>query len=200
MFDPTSPEIWLGYADESYVATRLLWFSGMFIQAPVAAHRTVELYLKAYLVSAGEEVRPGKRSWGHKLSDLGEVCGTFASDFLAEAVARRLLFYERYFRFVRYPSDPGSPEDGSLIWLSFDSNIAPLDELAAFIRPRIFLSESAWSNSKLNELSSSQFPKHGLQKRALNDSNKHLDLILCDQTNSSRVPFDSEFDFDKPGC
>lgn len=200
MFDPTSPEIWLGYADESYVTTRLLWFTGLSIDASVNAHRTVELYLKAYLVGAGQEVSPGSRSWGHRLGELGEVCGRYSSEFLAEAVARRLIFFERYFDFVRYPNEPGSPEDGSLIWFGFNSNIGPLDELVAFIRPRISLPNSAWSNSKLNELSSSQFPERGYQKRALTDSNKHLNLILCNKTGSSRVPFDNSFRYDKLGC
>ena len=200
MFDPTSPDIWLGYADQSYVATRLLWFSGLLIDSPIHAHRTLELYLKAYLVGAGEGVRPGSKSWGHRLGELGKVCGGYCSDFLEEAVVRRLVFFDRYFNFVRYPNEPGSPKDGSLIWFSFDSNIAPLDELVAFIRPRTNLLDSVWSESTLNKLALSQAPESGYQKRALTDSNTHLPLILCDKTTFSDVPFDNTFSYDKPGC
>ena len=135
MFDPGSAVNWLRYADSSYVATRLLWFTGFWMEAPVSAHRTLELYLKAFLVSHGEEIRPGSRAWGHALGALGTVCNRHASEFADLAVVRRLDFYQRYFEFVRYPSDPGSPDDGSLVWFSFDSNIEPLDELTAFIRP-----------------------------------------------------------------
>lgn len=198
MFDPTSAIFWLGYADESYVATRMLWFTGLQIEAPVNAHRTVELYLKAYLVSAGEVAKPGSKAWGHRLGSLGDICGCYSSEFSEEAVARRLRYFERYFDFVRYPSEPGSPEDGSLVWFGFDQNIAPLDELVAFIRPRISLSDSEWSKSKLNELHSSESPDRGYQKRALTDCNSHLDLIICIDTNDSNVSFDDSFCYDRP--
>src|SRR3546814_2735528 len=118
MLYPTCPDVWRGYADYSYVASRLLWFTGNTTEASVNAHRTVELYLKAYLVGTGEGVRLQSRSWGHKLGKLGDVCAEHSSDFSEIAVARRLAFFERYFEFVRYPSEPGSPTDGSLIWLA----------------------------------------------------------------------------------
>lgn len=200
MLDPNSPEVWLGYADESYLAARLLWFTGLQIGASVQAHRTLELYLKAYLVSAGEEVTPGSNSWGHALDKLRKVCGSHCSDFFDEPVARRLKFFDRYFEFVRYPSEPGSPEDDSLTWFGFDSNVAPMDELVAFIRPRIILPDSSWSISQLNQLKSSSSPEREFQTRALSDCNTHLDQILCDVTNRSSVSFDHTFNYDKPGC
>ena len=63
MFDPSSPQIWLGYADHSYVATRLLWFTGFPFEAPVSAHRTIELYLKTFLVGNGEKIAKGQPGW-----------------------------------------------------------------------------------------------------------------------------------------
>lgn len=200
MLDPTSPVIWLHYADQSYVATRLLWFAGLWHEAPVNAHRTLELYLKAVLVSHGEQVRRGSRAWGHALSHLGTVCTEYASDFANDDVVRRLAFFQRYFDFVRYPSDPGSPDDESLVWFSFDSNIRPLDELTAFIRPRIHLDHAAWLSSSVHEIVNSDTPTLGYQRRALTDSNDVLAIIDCLKTASVIVPFDQDFDYDFPGC
>lgn len=115
MVDPRSVAVWLRYADRSYVATRLLWFTGLRLEAPVSAHRTIELYLKAFLVSHGEEIRRGSKAWGHTLGDLGNVCSRYSSEFADQAVVRRLAFFQRYFDFVRYPTDTGGPDDGSLV-------------------------------------------------------------------------------------
>ena len=200
MLDPTSAIIWLHYADQSYVATRLLWFTGLWHEAPVSAHRTLELYLKAVLVSHGEEIRRGSRAWGHTLSHLGTVCSEYVSDFAGDNVVRRLAFFQRYFDFVRYPSDPGSPDDGSLVWFSFDSNIRPLDELTAFIRPRIQLADAEWLSSSVHDIVNSDTPGLGYQRRALSDCNDVLTLIDCLKTESVIVPFDGGFDYDFPGC
>ena len=200
MFDPNSPLIWLHYADSSYTATRLLWFTGLWKEAPVSAHRTIELYLKAFLVSHGEEVRPGSPAWGHLLGDLGDTCSRYASAFGDQAVVRRLSFFQRYFDFVRYPSEPGSPDDGSLVWFSFDSNIQPLDELVAFIRPRIQLADTDWLDSLIHQTISSDSPESGYQRRALTDSNLSLTTIDCTKTESVFVSFDERFDYDMPGC
>ena len=54
MFGKDYGDIWVHYADDSYIATRLLWFTGLWFEASVNAHRTIELYLKAYLV--GQEI------------------------------------------------------------------------------------------------------------------------------------------------
>ena len=200
MFDPASPVIWLHYADHSYVATRLLWFTGLWQEAPVSAHRTIELYLKALLVSHGEEIRPGSRAWGHVLSELGTVCGEYASGFANEEVVRRLAFFQRYFDFVRYPSDPGSPDDGSLVWFSFDSNIRPLDELTAFVRPRIQLDEAEWLSSSVHKIVNSDSRAFGYQRRALTDYNDVIAIIDCLKSESVTVPFDGSFDYGFPGC
>lgn len=192
--------MWLGYADDSYVATRLLWFTGCNIESSVNAQRTLELYLKAYLVSKGEEVKIGARSWGHSLTKLGKVCSGYSNDFLADDVMRRLKFFERYFEFVRYPNDPGSPDDGSLIWLSFDSIVFPLDELVSFVRPRIDLTADDWKRSGLAILADSRDPESSFRKRALTDSNKLLTLILCKKTGSIETRFSTDFSYDKAGC
>ena len=177
MFDPSSAVIWLHYGDSSYAATRLLWLTGLWMEAPVSAHRTIELYLKAFLVSHGEEIRPRSRAWGHALGDLGYTCNRHASEFADQAVVRRLSFFQRYFDFVRYPSEPGSPDDGSLVWFSFDSIIQPLDDLIAFIRPRIQLADTDWLDSLIHETIAWDSPKTGYQRRALTDSNQRLAII-----------------------
>lgn len=200
MFDPTSAVIWLHYADSSYTATRLLWFTGLWMEAPVSAHRTIELYLKAFLVSHGEEIRPRSRAWGHVLGDLGQTCNRYASEFGDQAIVRRLGFFQRYFDFVRYPSEPGSPDDGSLVWFSFDSNIQPLDELIAFIRPRIQLADTDWLDSLIHQTITSDSPQTGYQRRALSDGNHSLATINCTTTESVVVPFDEGFSYDMPGC
>ena len=200
MLDPHSTVIWLHYADNSYTAARLLWFNGLCLEASVTAHRTIELYLKAFLVSRGEEIRPGSQAWGHVLGDLGNACNRYASEFAGEAVVRRLDFFQRYFDFVRYPSDPGSPHDGSGVWFSFDSNIQTLDELTAFVRPRIQLDDSDWLDSTIHKIISSDSYRIGYQRRALTDSNRSLTIIDCLKTESVIVPFNEEFDYDLPGC
>ena len=200
MFDPSSAVIWLHYADSSYAATRLLWFTGLWMEAPVSAHRTIELYLKAFLVSNGEEIRPRSPGWGHVLGDLGYTCNRYESEFSDQAVVRRLSFFQRYFDFVRYPSEPGSPDDGSLVWFSFDSNIQPLDELIAFIRPRIQLADADWLDSLIHQTIASESPRTAYQRRALTDSNQSLATIDCTTTESVVVPFDGAFDYDLPGC
>ena len=72
MFGTDNPAVWVAYADRSYLITRLLWFTGFMFDAPVSSHRTLELYLKAFLVSQGEDVAKGKVTWGHDLKGLTE--------------------------------------------------------------------------------------------------------------------------------
>lgn len=200
MLDPGVPEFWLGYADNSYVATRLLWFTGQWVEAPVSAHRTLELYLKAFLVSHGEEVRPRSQTWGHVLSDLGTACKHYSLDFANEDVHQRLKYFQRYFDFVRYPSEPGSPADGSLVWFSFDSNIQPLDELTAFIRPRVRLEDACWLRSSIRRILNSEEKSMGFQRRALTDTNGVISQINCSTTDAVEVLFKRNFNYDLPGC
>jgi hypothetical protein len=71
MFGTADPKVWLHFADNSYLSSRLLFFTGFTLEAPVSAHRTLELYLKAFLVAKGVDVKPGSPAWGHRLSSLG---------------------------------------------------------------------------------------------------------------------------------
>ena len=198
MFGRTDPNVWLHYADNSYVSSRLLFFTGFMLEAPVGAHRTLELYLKTLLVARGVEVRPGSPAWGHRLSQLGTVAAEVDASFGQEPLQRRLHFFERYFDYVRYPNDDG-PEDGSLVWFSFDANIAPLDEAVAFIRPRIPFPEEAWRSSAISRLLAESEPQTQ-QHRALLDGNDHINLIACEATGAPGLTFREEFSFDKPGC
>lgn len=200
MFDPNLTFSWVIYADRSYVATRLLFFSGLWFEASFNAHRTVELYLKAYIVSKGGTISPDSPGWGHKLGQLGEECSRYCFSFKNVEVTRRLHYFERYFQFVRYPNEEPSPNDGSLTWFSYDSNILPLDELVAFIRPRIYLTDKEWIESYLFDLYNRPSVTTSYPKRALTDHNDKLEIILCNKTNDSSVEFTKNFNFDKPGC
>lgn len=53
MFGNDYSDVWLSYADNSYIISRLLWFTGFMLECPVNVHRTIELYLKAFLVGQG---------------------------------------------------------------------------------------------------------------------------------------------------
>jgi len=194
MLSPDFPTIWLSYADHSYIAARLMWFVNLqTTEAPASAHRTIELYLKAFLVSHGQAVRRGSPTWGHQLGELGEAGRRLCEDFAAEAVQRRLSYFQRYFDFVRYPSE-GVPNDGSLIWYADDAVLFPLDELVAFIRPRVKLTQEEWAKSFLSSI------QNGYQRDALCDHNEHLDQIRCSSTTRTAVAFNTGFRYDRPGC
>lgn len=201
MFGINNPEAWLFHADGSYIATRLLWFSHFMIEAPVNSHHTIELYLKTYLVSSGATIKKGQRSWGHDLVQLTKACSNYSIDFSTPELVRRIAFYQRYHELVRYPSEiEGALQDGSLIWFSFDSAILPLDEVVAFVRPRIHLSNECWKNSRLNMLSREEKPEWSLQQRALKNTNNYINQINCDHTHHTQIKFDSHFKLDLPGC
>jgi hypothetical protein len=170
------------------------------LDAPVSCHRAIELYLKAFLVSQGEEVAKGKVAWGHDLKRLSESCAQHKKDFADPEFTRRVGFFQRYFDFVRYPSELDRSDGQGMIWFSIDSCILPIDELVAFIRPRIELTEDEWRESDLNRLNTTTDKEKDFQRRALIDSNDHLDMILCSRTNASMVTFSPEFTFDLPGC
>lgn len=200
MFGTDYSEIWLGYADKSYIATRLLWFTGFMIEAPVNAHRTIELYLKSYLVGQGIQVVKSSPAWGHRLGDLCQEAAKIDFSFDNENLQRRIKFFERYFDYVRYPSEPGSPEDGSLTWFSFDSNILPLDEVVAFVRPRVTINDNNWASTTLNRILADRDAAQPHQLRAIEDTNSLLKIICTDNTCQSVVNFNKEFSYDKPGC
>ncbi|WP_019528992.1 HEPN domain-containing protein [Dasania marina] len=200
MFDKSSSSVWLSYADNSYIATRLLWFTGFLIETPVNSHRTIELYIKAFLVGNGIQVKMGSPAWGHKLSDLYKSAVEIDPSIESKDVYRRVKFFERYFDFVRYPSDKVCPDDGSLTWFSFDSNIAPLDELVAFIRPRVSLDLTDWSKTNICNLLADEENAQPHQLRALKDGNNFIDTINTNITTSPHVVFDCDFNFDEAGC
>lgn len=192
--------LWLDYADKNYVATRLLYLTRFYDQSPILAHRTLELYLKAFLLSNGMEIKKGNPSWGHVLHKLGEVSIQFCNDFNNSDVTRRLKFFERYFKHTRYPGWESFPDDGSAIWYSFDSNIEPLDELVAFIRPRIKLSTKLWQMSFVHELITEKLKLSPYQRKALIDANMFLKQIDCKKTNRTKVKFNKQLECDKPWC
>jgi hypothetical protein len=198
MFDKGDPIVWLHYADNSYVATRLLWFTRLALDSAVYGHRTIELYLNAFLASQGVEVKPGSPAWGHDLAALGNAAAGHNRAFAREDVVRRLGFFERYFDYVRYPGDITAPVDGSLTWFAFDANITPLDELVAFIRPRIRLHDEDWRRSLIHALLSGE--NDGYQRRALTDGNLQVGIIDCVTSSDPDVTFDSSFRYDQPGC
>jgi hypothetical protein len=200
MFGRAEPLGWLYYADNSYVATRLLWFTGLPLDSAVYGHRTIELYIKAFLVSRGVEVKPGSPAWGHDLAALGEAAASYDPGFRKEAVARRLRFFERYFDYVRYPGDLVAPADGSQTWFAFNANITPLDELVAFIRPRIRLEDEDWQRSVVHTLVRGSDAERGYQHRALTDGNAQVDVINCLSSAEPQIAFDPSFRYDKPGC
>ena len=200
MYGTDLPIAWVDYADHSYVLTRLTFFTGFLVEAPVSAHRTMELFLKAYLVSKGEKVAPKEAAWGHDLSELQKHCVNHDSSFGNVDLGRRLSYFQRYFDLVRYPSSiEGKLADGTAIWFSFDACVIPLDEVVAFIRPRIMLQNNEWHRSWLSTINSSSEPRWSYQKKALQDGNEHLVDIICGTTWSSVVSF-SSFTFDKAGC
>ena len=205
MFDPDIPEIWLNYSDRSYVATRLLGHTNFLLDTPVHVHRTLELFLKTYIVSTGEKIRKGERSWGHNLESLRKVCESHNSGFSEGEFIRRLVHFQKYFDIIRDPSaigDLNNRDEGSIfkIPFSFDSSIEPMDELVAFIRPRINVEKEVWRSSIIYGLVHEQREWFETQANALKHENNHLDNINCSDTNNSDVEFNPDFDFDLPGC
>ena len=200
MFGKDNSWIWTNYADNSYIATRLVWFTGFWIEAPVSAHRTIELYLKAYLVGQGIRVEKGSPGWGHDLADLWQESAKLDPSFSVEGLRRRIAFFQRYFDFVRYPNNNSGPNDGSLIWFSFDSNIIPLDEIVAFVRPRVKLTEEDWTRTPVYRLLGDRDKAQTHQLRALVDNNELLKTINAKRTRQTAVIFNEGFEFDQPGC
>jgi HEPN domain-containing protein len=204
MFDPNLTTSWVYTADSSYMAARLLCFTGFISgESPVLAHHAVEKYLKGYLVSNGVKIIKGSSAWGHDLSKLAKVCEDYDNDFNIDPLKRRLAYLERYFYYVRYPSE--LPDRGGItLWIGFDSIIQPLDEIVAFVRPRIALMKEEWQNSDIFNVMRSksvESRKHNsFKKRALEDNNAYLDEIDCDETTNSIVNFDDSFNFDTGEC
>jgi hypothetical protein len=199
MFGTDFPMVWVDYGDRNYIMTRLVWFSGFTLDAPVISHRTIELYLKAYLVSKGEPIKSGTAIWGHDLRTLCDECIKHDEGFAMVEFRRRAEYFQRYFDMVRYPSKLSLP-NGHGIWFSFDSCILPLDDVVAFVRPRIELNKDEWAQSTLAHIASASDKHTELQRKALIESNKQIGSIICQQTCRTEVSFDSNFTYDLPGC
>ncbi|MBI4473596.1 MAG: HEPN domain-containing protein [Acidobacteria bacterium] len=191
---------WIVYADGSYIATRLLWFTSRQLDSAVLAHHTVELYLKAFLVSNGVSIRPGSEGWGHGLIKLNEACCNYSTEFSSRAISRRVSFFDRYFELVRYPSKLDSLKDGQMIWFSFDANIQPLDEVVAFVRPRVRMTTEDWESTEMFSILSDSSDRRQYQHRALLDQNPLIKVINCRESGGSSVPFNENFSYDLPGC
>lgn len=185
-------------ADGFYIAARLLIFAGLRLESPVLAHHAIERYLKGYLVGQGEQIVKGSKAWGHKLSGLGKLCSKYDKEFDIKSFSRRLSFFDKYFEYVRYPTELDGMN--GMIWFSFDSNISPLDEVVAFIRPRILQKKDEWGITPIHDVRTSDSDGEKWKKRALEDSNNHIELIDCNESNLTQVNFDSEFDFDSGKC
>ncbi|MFC1730725.1 hypothetical protein ACFL6I_10370 [candidate division KSB1 bacterium] len=200
MYDPDTAHSWIVYADGTYIATRLLWFTSRQLEASVLAQRTVELYLKAYLVSKGVPIQPYSEGWGHQLTRLNEACCAYSKDFSIEAFSRRVGFFDRYFELVRYPSKLDALKDGKMIWFSFDANIQPLDEIVAFVRPRVEMTSDEWKATEIFIVLNDSSERYGYQRDALRDHNAHIDLIACRESAEPTILFDEKFSYDMPGC
>jgi hypothetical protein len=87
-----------------------------------------------------------------------------------------------------------------MIWFGPDSSIMPLDEVVAFIRPRVIIPDIDWKNSQLSFIFNASEPQWALQRKALTDSNRHINKIMCSTTTATEVEFDSSFRVDLPGC
>lgn len=200
MYDTDDAHSWIIYGDGSYIASRMLWFTSRQLEASVLSQRTIELYLKAYLASKGIGIRPGSEGWGHKLTKLNEACCVYSPHFSLEAFSRRVGFFDRYFELVRYPSKLDALKDGQMIWFSFDSIIQPLDEIVAFVRPRVEMTPEQWKATEIFSLLKSASDRYLCQLKALQDHNNHIDVIACTQSGEPMIQFNEGFSYDLPGC
>lgn len=200
MYDPDDAHSWINYGDGSYIATRMLWFTSRQLEASVLSQRTIELYLKAYLASKGVPIKSGSEGWGHKLAKLNEACGVYSPDFSLEAFSRRVSFFDRYFELVRYPSKLDGLKDGQMIWFAFDANIQPLDEIVAFVRPRIEMTPEQWTATEIFSVQNGSPDRYGYQQKALRDRNDHIDVIACSESGKPTVQFNESFSYDLPRC
>ena len=200
MYDPDEAHSWIVYGDGTYIATRMLWFTSRQLEASILSHRTVELYLKAYLASIGIPIEHGSEGWGHKLTKLNEACSAGSTDFSFEAFSRRVGFLDRYFEFVRYPSKLDTLKDGQGISFSFDANIQPLDEIVAYVRPRVEMAPEQWKSTEISSVLNGPSDRYGYQQKALRDHNNHIDVIACSESGAPIVQFKECFSYDLPGC
>jgi HEPN domain-containing protein len=111
----TDAESWLGWAESTFEAARLLFQSNrsqVLFPAVVLGHLALEMYLKAALIAHGHRVvfsqrgvKGGRKNptdvWGHELPDLADKLS--AEVQLSAEVKDGLREFHNYFAEVRYP-------------------------------------------------------------------------------------------------
>lgn len=199
MFEPELPEAWLQYADQGYLTARVLWFTGLQWDSPVHAHRAIELLLKSYLVANGVPIARNSNAWGHRLDALWNTCVSQDRSISSSEMQRRLVYFNDYHDFVRYPTSISSRTGGRLIWFGFERNVAPLDDVFAYLRPRV--RTILGCEGLLEELVTQSSPSgRELLRRALVDSNARLNILVNNEVVPPSSVFSPTFDADKPGC
>ena len=76
---------------------------------------------------------------------------------------------------------------------TFDANIQPLDEIVAFVRPRVRMTAKDWEATEMFSILNDSSDRYGYQRRALQYQNAHLDLIDCRESGESSVPFNESW-------
>jgi hypothetical protein len=87
-----------------------------------------------------------------------------------------------------------------MIWFSFDVNIQSLDEIVAFVRPRVEMTSEQWKATEIFSVLNSSSDRHRYQQKALRDHNDHIDVIACRESGQPAVHFNERFSYDLPGC
>jgi HEPN domain-containing protein len=140
-----SPDLlreWLEWADQDYVAARvllkygtaMLWFPAVFL-----AHRALEKYLKAVLVSYGKRVGNKKQkgdAWGHDLEGLAQKCkGVIPESSNTSNTLTSRDFVSCLRKFAQYYSEIRYPTASRHIKIQKDEVLLSLDKIVSLIRP-----------------------------------------------------------------
>lgn len=173
------PEAWVTYGDESYLATRLLWFTGFPRESALTAHRAVERYMKAFLTSSGVRVEGELDGWERNIDTMRSVASAFDDAFRLDEVRARTRTLQRQFRELREPGPAAARAEECLCWAGV---VAPTDDLAAFIRPRVRLEPDQWADMPLARAGSTDGRPNPFQERALREHNVRLETLLCTRT------------------
>ncbi|MEN8373938.1 MAG: hypothetical protein ABFS34_00660 [Gemmatimonadota bacterium] len=181
-----SPGAWLAYADEAYLAARLLWFTGIPIESALSAHRALERYFKGYLTASGVRMEGEVGAWGRNLDTMRSVAAAFDETFREESVRARTRGLQALYRELKEPRKGAGEGDVRLSWARV---IVPTDDLVAFLRPRVRLDPSAWARTPLNLERHRDGRPNPFRRRALSQHNPHLDTILCTETGRPPLAF-----------
>lgn len=87
-----------------------------------------------------------------------------------------------------------------MIWFAFDANIQPLDEIVAFVRPRVEMTPEQWTATVIFSVLNGSTDRYGYQQKALRDHTDHIDVIACSESGKPAVQFHESFSYDLPGC